>query len=203
MPAPAPDLVLLDLIMPEVDGFEVLQQLRSQAATRNIPVIVVTGQVLADEDIERLNRGVASILSKGLFTADETLGRIEAVLARQSGQSSTAHRFVGRAVAYIQAHYAESISRKEIAGHVAISSNYLTDCFRQVLGPTPMTYLTRYRIHQAQRLLNNSDMSITGIALECGFSEISHFTRTFKRVVGISPHAYRRDQRPPPAPSPP
>jgi transcriptional regulator GlxA family with amidase domain len=62
-----------------------------------------------------------------------------------------------------------------------------------------MTYLTRYRIQRAQQLLDTTDLSITEIALETGFSEISHFTRTFKRGVGVSPHAYRRGQRPTPA----
>jgi DNA-binding response OmpR family regulator len=194
-----PDLILLDLLMPEMDGFEVLNHLRRQEATRNIPVIVVTGQTLAEDDMERLNRGVASILNKGLFSADETLGRIEAALARQSGLSSTAQRFVRRALAFMQAHFAEPISREDIARHIAISGNYLTDCFRQVLGITPMTYLTRYRIQRAQQLLDTTDLTITDIALETGFSEISHFTRTFKREVGLSPHVYRRGQRPTPA----
>jgi signal transduction histidine kinase/DNA-binding LacI/PurR family transcriptional regulator/DNA-binding response OmpR family regulator len=191
-----PNLILLDLMMPEMDGFAVLDRLRAEEATRNIPVIVITGQVLSDEDMERLNRGVAAILSKGLFSADETLARIEAALARQSGLSNTSQRFVRRAIAYIQAHYGEPMSREDIARHIAISGNYLTDCFRQVMGITPMTYLTRYRIQRAQQLLDTTDSSITEIAFESGFSEISHFTRTFKREVGVSPYAYRRGQRP-------
>lgn len=189
------DLILLDLMMPEMNGFTVLERLRAQDATRNLPVIVITGQALSEEDMERLNRGVAAILNKGLFSADETLGRIEAALARQSGLSNTSQRFVRRAIAYIQAHFAEPISREEIARHIAISGNYLTDCFRQVMGITPMTYLTRYRIQQAQRLLETTERSITEIALDTGFSEISHFTRTFKREVGVSPYAYRRGRR--------
>ena len=189
-----PDMILLDLIMPEMDGFQVLDHLRTQAATRNIPVIVVTGQVLTDEDMERLNRGVAAVLSKGLFTANETLALIEAKLARQSELSSTSQRFVRRAIAFVQAHYAESISREAIARHIAISPDYLTDCFRQVLGITPMTYLTRYRIQRAKLLLETTELSITQIALETGFSDISHFTRTFKREVGVSPYRYRRGQ---------
>ena len=190
-----PDLILLDLMMPEMDGFEVLEALRGHDATRGIPVIVITGQALSEAETQRLNRGVAAILSKGIFTAAETLGRIESALARPGGFSHTAQRFVPRAVAFIQAHYAEPISRDDIARHVAISGNYLTECFRQALGITPMTYLTRYRLQRAQHLLDTTDLPITEIAAETGFAEISHFTHTFKRETGVSPHAYRRRKR--------
>jgi CheY-like chemotaxis protein len=191
-----PAVILLDLMMPEMDGFEVLERLRQQESTRGIPVIVITGQALTEAETQRLNRGVAAILSKGIFTADETLGRIETALARQSGFTNTAQRFVPRAVAFIQAHYAEPITRDDIARHVAISGNYLTECFRQALGLTPMTYLTRYRLQRARQLLDTTDLPITEIAAETGFAELSHFTHTFKRETGVSPHAYRRGQRP-------
>ena len=192
-----PDLILLDLMMPEMDGFQVLEALRGQAATRAIPVIVITGQALTEAEIQRLNRGVAAILSKGMFTAAETLGRIETALARPGGFSHTAQRMVPRAIAFIQAHYAEPLTRDDIARHVAISGNYLTECFRQALGITPMTYLTRYRLQRAQHLLDTTDLPITEIAAETGFAEISHFTHTLKRETGVSPHAYRRRQRRP------
>ncbi len=58
-----------------------------------------------------------------------------------------------------------------------------------------MTYLTRYRLQRAQHLLDTTDLPITEIAAETGFAEISHFTHTFKRETGVSPHAYRRGQR--------
>jgi len=78
-----PDLVLLDLMMPELDGFGVLEAMREEEMSRNIPVIVLTGQVLTEEDMARLNRGVASVLGKGLFSVEETLGHIEATLAHR------------------------------------------------------------------------------------------------------------------------
>ena len=64
------DLVLLDLQMPEMDGFEVLEKMRANERMQRIPVIVVTGQVLTEVEMTRLNRGVASILEKGLFGLD-------------------------------------------------------------------------------------------------------------------------------------
>jgi AraC-like DNA-binding protein len=87
---------------------------------------------------------------------------------------------------------AEALNREEIAGHVGISADYLTDCFRQELGITPVTYLNRYRLRQARELLENTDLKITQIALAVGFSESAHFTRTFQREMGVSPRAYRR-----------
>jgi len=62
-----PDLILLDLMMPELDGFAVLDALRARETTRDIPAIVLTVHVLDETDIERLSRGVAAIMSKGLF----------------------------------------------------------------------------------------------------------------------------------------
>ena len=190
-----PDLVLLDLGMPEMDGFELLDAMRARSATRDIPVIVVTGQTLDDADLDRLDRGVATILSKGVLTAAETLDRIEAVLGRRRALGSATQRLVRRAIAYIELHHSDAITRDEIASYVAISPDYLTDCFHQELGVTPITYLTRCRIREAKELLERSDRTVTDIAMSVGFSEVSHFTRTFHRDVGVSPRAYRRGHR--------
>jgi AraC-like DNA-binding protein len=97
-------------------------------------------------------------------------------------------------MAYIHAHYAETITREEIADHVGISADYLTDCFRQELSITPITYIRRYRIRQACELLQNSELSITQVALAVGFSDSAHFTRTFQREMNITPRAYRRSK---------
>ena len=192
-----PDLILLDLMMPVMDGFAVLDALRASEITRSIPVIVLTARVLSDADVERCNRGVATILSKGLFDTNETLKHIEAALARHRTLGSATQRLVRRAMAFIHAHYAEALNRDEIASHVGISADYLTDCFRQDLGITPVTYLNRYRLLQARELLEKTDLKITQIALAVGFSESAHFTRTFQREIGVSPRAFRQGKRAP------
>jgi AraC-like DNA-binding protein len=97
-------------------------------------------------------------------------------------------------MAYIHARYAEPLTREEIADHIGISADYLTDCFRQELGITPITYLRRYRIRQACELLRNTDQSITQVALAVGFSDGAHFTRTFQREMKITPRAFRRSR---------
>ncbi len=190
-----PDLILLDLMMPEMDGFAVLDELRARESTRDIPVVILTARLLSDADLERCNRGVATILGKGLFSAEETLGHVEAALTRQHTLNRATQQLIRKAMAYIHARYSEPLTREEIADHIGISADYLTDCFRQELGITPITYIRRYRIRQACELLRNSDQSITQVALTVGFSDSAHFTRTFQREVGSTPRAFRSNKQ--------
>jgi CheY-like chemotaxis protein len=68
-----PDIVILDLMMPEVDGFAVLEHLKREPDTRNIPVIVITAKELTEEEQQQLNGQVEVLLRKGLFTEQELL----------------------------------------------------------------------------------------------------------------------------------
>ena len=187
-----PDLVLLDLMMPELDGFGVLEAMREKENTRNIPVIVLTGQLLTESDMVRLNRGVAKVLEKGLFSVEETLAQIDVVLARKRKLGSEAQRLVRQAMAYLHEHYDQSISRQDLARYLGMSGDYLTYCFRNEVGMTPIAYLNRYRVNQAKLLLTENSKNITEIAIAVGFSDSGYFSRVFRRQVGISPDLYRR-----------
>lgn len=186
------DLVLLDLQMPEIDGFGVLQAMREAAHTRSIPVIVISGKDLTEEDMLRLNEGVAVVLRKGLFTPDETMAHIGATLERKRRLSQDAQRLVRQAMLFIHNHYAEMITRGDIARHINIAEDYLTFCFRQELGTTPIRYLQRYRVNQAKMLLKNTSKSVTEIALAVGFTDSGYFSRVFHRETNLSPEAFRR-----------
>lgn len=186
------DLVLLDLQMPEMDGFAVLETMRAEERLQKIPVIVVTGQVLTESEMARLNRGVASVLEKGLFGLDETVSRIRAALEDKRRLSSAAQQLVRKAMAFIHEKYAEEISRRDIARHVSIAEDYLTFCFRQELGTTPIKYLQRYRVNRAKALLKEHQLSITEIARTVGFSDSGYFSRIFHRETGVSPEEFRR-----------
>ncbi len=190
-----PNLVLLDLMMPELDGFGVLEAMRARESTRNVPVVVLTARMLSEEDMARLNAGVAAILGKGLFSADEILRHIEAALAHHHTLKNATRLLVRRAVAFIQAHYADSITRDQIAGHIGVSADYLTASFRQEMGVTPIAYLNRYRISRARILLEAGQHSVTEIALDVGFTDLANFSRAFHREVGMTPNAYRRTKQ--------
>jgi len=186
------DLVLLDLQMPEMDGFEVLQAIHEAPWTRNIPVIVITGKELSEEDLARLNAGVALVMQKGMFAANETIAHISAVIERKRHLSLDAQRLVRTAMVFIHENYARPITRSEIAQHINIAEDYLTFCFRQELGVTPIKYLQRYRIHLAKKMLKETALSVTEIAWAVGFSDSSYFSRVFHRETGLPPETYRR-----------
>ena len=187
------DLVLLDLMMPEMDGFAVLEAMRDREATRDIPVIVVTGVTLTEAEMARLNLGVAKVLEQGPLQP----GRNAGTPRRRAGAQTGAERRGAAPGTAGDGLYARALCRGGLAAktwreHVGLSDDYLTSCFHKELGLTPVAYLNRYRIQQARQLLKNTHMSITEIALDVGFSGSSYFSRIFRRETGVTPEAYRR-----------
>jgi len=83
-----PDLILLDLMMPEMDGFEFLAELRKNEALRRLPVIVLTAAELSDEDRRRLNGGVERVIQKAAFTRDQLLAELHQLVALCLGRAA-------------------------------------------------------------------------------------------------------------------
>lgn len=190
-----PDLILLDLMMPELDGFGVLKIMQSEEALRAIPVIVLSGQALTNREMAWLNQGVATVLSKGIFRTPEILRKINSILARNTRQGSESQKLVQQAILYIHDHFNEPISRIDIANHLSINEQYLSRCFNKELGIGPMVYLSRYRIQRARRLLETGTLSVTQVAMEVGMSSQSYFSRVFQEETGVTPSAYQRGIR--------
>jgi signal transduction histidine kinase/AraC-like DNA-binding protein len=187
-----PDLVLLDLMMPELNGFEVLTGMQQDPDLCDIPVVVLTAKSLTDEAVSRLTKGVTAVLGKGLFSAEETLSRVEAALRVDRGSPRETREIVRQAMVYLHEHYAEPLTRQDVADHVNLSARHLDRCFCEQTGITPMTYLNRFRLRQARRLLQNSALNIGDIALAVGFADSAYFSRVFRKDTGMSPTDYRR-----------
>jgi AraC-like DNA-binding protein/FixJ family two-component response regulator len=192
-----PDLLLLDLMMPEMDGFAVMRAMQEDQRLRGIPTMVLSAHELTQQDMIHMDKNVAAVMGKGLFTAQETLAHIASVLARNKRLGSEPQRLVRQAMAFIHENYGEAISRSEIANTLNINEQYLTRCFNKELGVSPIVYLNRYRMRQARLLLEKGQLSVTQIALEVGFSSQSYFSRMFQREVGVTPKAYQRGERSP------
>jgi signal transduction histidine kinase/AraC-like DNA-binding protein len=102
---------------------------------------------------------------------------------------------VRRIAAYIAEHHASALSRQEIASALQISDDYASRIFRKETGMTPWQYLHRYRIVQAQKLLQQSNQSVTEIGAQVGFSDPAYFIRVFHRESGKSPQQYRKSAK--------
>jgi CheY-like chemotaxis protein len=82
-----PDIIILDLMMPDLDGFAVLESIKADKTTRSIPVIVVTAKTLTAEERDTLNKSVQSLLYKGIFEQEELLADVAAALERLAAVS--------------------------------------------------------------------------------------------------------------------
>lgn len=190
-----PDLVLLDLMMPEVNGFEVLEKMREKEILRNIPVIILTSQFLTENEMRLLNHGVTAVMQKGIFNEKEMIQQVEVSLLRNKRLGSEARRIARKAMAYVHENYTRNISRKEVAEYIGISPEYLSTCFNRETGVTLSAYIERYRVNLAKKMLETSEVSVTEVALSVGFCDSSYFGRIFRREVGVSPVAFRRGER--------
>ena len=190
------DLVLLDLMMPQMDGFTLLKLLRdNNGLNHDVPVIVLTAQILNESEMSRLNDGVAKVLGKGMFTIHETLTHVGAALARNQKTGGEAQRLVRKAMAYIHTHYMDTITRKDIARYTNVNEDYLTHCFQQELGLSPVAYITRHRIQQAKQYLTRGGMNITAVAQAVGIVDSDYFSRVFRQETGVSPREFKRQQQ--------
>lgn len=99
---------------------------------------------------------------------------------------------VKKALAYMQAHYAEKLSLESIAKAAMTNRSELCKCFRRVLDTTPNDFLTRYRINQSLSLLENPELRIFDIAEMTGFCSPSHFGTHFMKYMGCTPLQYRK-----------
>jgi len=97
-----------------------------------------------------------------------------------------------RLTAYIDAHLTGRIRIEELAQLLNLSESHFSRAFRCAFGTSAHEYLTRRRIEVAQSLMLTTGESLCAIALRCGLSDQSHFTRVFRRIVGETPYAWRR-----------
>ena len=193
-----PTFVVLDLVMPHQDGFDTLAWIRSQPHLIHTPVIIISGKVLTRDEIARLQYP-HTIMRPKLGGAWETMGDLFQEVT-QAGIRTPTHisALARQAMAYIQANFASAITREHIATAVGVSESYLTQVFQQELGVTPWVYLTRYRIAYAERLLAESDVAITDIAVLSGFDDPGYFSKVFRATTGLSPRSFRQQRATPP-----
>lgn len=95
-------------------------------------------------------------------------------------------------IQYIEENYTSDLSLKMIADRASISKSACLRCFRQIINSTPIRYLIQYRVEKAAEALKNTNERVNKIAMDCGFSDISYFSKCFREIKGCTPLEYRK-----------
>ena len=115
------------------------------------------------------------------------------VTRKFEGNTNALHRSaLDRSIQYIASNYAQEIKLKDLAKECGLSLSAFERHFKKSFHLTPIQYLNRYRIQQSCTALSQTDAPISAIAMDCGFYDQSHFTRSFLRVLHTTPAAYRK-----------
>src|SRR5262249_21305547 len=98
---------------------------------------------------------------------------------------------LNRVIEYVDSHLEQEITLGALAEIAGMSSHYFSELFKQSLGISPHQYVLRRRIDRGRKLLHDPSISVSEAAIRSGFSDQSHFTKLFRRIVGVTPTRYR------------
>jgi AraC-like DNA-binding protein len=131
----------------------------------------------------------------GMYLASRFLGASARGNAHDQGPSAVDRRRAVEAAHWIEAHAHEEVDLERGASEAGLSPFHFLRVVSKALGVTPHQYLVRSRLRRAARLLADEERSITDVALDVGFADLSNFVRSFRRAAGVSPRGFRRAAR--------
>jgi signal transduction histidine kinase/DNA-binding response OmpR family regulator len=199
-----PDLIISDVMMPVMDGYEFTRRTREDIRTSHIPVILLTARADETHRIEGLETGADDYISKP-FSARELAARVrnlieqrkklrevygkQAVLEPASTALSSADRqFLEKVNAAIATHLDDpDFSVDALSELVFLSRSQLHRKLTALIDQAPTTYIRSVRLQHALERLKKRDGSITEIAFDVGFSNLSYFSKCFKEQFGVLP----------------
>ena len=196
------DLMLLDHFLPGRSGLEILKITKRRWPW--IPVVIVTAFGSEDLAAQALRAGANDYLKKpvGLDTLKEAVralttargertSRCVTAAVEQPDETRTVRPNIRRALAFMCEHFAENITLDDVARVAAVSRFHFCRLFHHETGVLFHEFLHRVRVTRAKALLVDRHLTVSEVAYTVGFNDLSHFDRTFRRIVGRSPTEYR------------
>lgn len=206
-----PDLMITDLMMPEMDGLEVCRSVRADELISHVPIIVITAKVTDADRVKGLEAGADAYLGKP-FNGDELRVRIRKLLEQrrflrekfskalaEGKEAEVQHtdadnRFLSKTVdAVYLLMDKQQLDVNALADKLCLSPRQFHRKITGLTGETPMAFVMQIRMKRAKQLLDSKpEWSIDEVAERCGFDHYSGFYHAFKKMFGISPSQYRR-----------
>lgn len=217
-----PDLIVTDVMMPDVDGLELCRRIRASEMTNHIPLVIITARVTDEDRMQGIKAGADAYLYKP-FLADELLLRIEKLLeSRQMLQKkfsatisdtpqqempSEPQTLYERNVMKANEEFLQltnkaisklmptgDCSALKVAEELCMSRSQFARKLKAVIDTTPSDYIVNYRLNEVKKLLKQlPPLPFLDIALKCGFADNAHMTHVFKQKLGITPSQYIKE----------
>lgn len=196
-----PDILFTDICMPGTDGLTMLAALRSEFP--NMQVTILSGHPDFEYAQQAIRLGVVRYVLKPSKLAElegalqemtSRLGGLAAQTPEHEGVADTAQNFIIKnAVAYIEQHYAEKLTLTDVAEKVYVSQWHLSKLISKNTNQSFSELLNGVRITKAKELLQNPALKIWEISEQIGFADVTHFSRIFKKLAGMSANEYRNN----------
>ena len=207
-----PDLIITDVMMPEMNGIELCKIMKNEVLTQHIPIIILSAKSTIEDTLEGLETGADDYVPKP-FNDQILLAKIKTLLTnrqkliekyRQSqfveipSEETTAlsfdDPFVNRVVGFIKENLAdEELTNEKIESHFNTNKMQLYRKLKAVTGWSVNSLIREIRIKEAKQLLIHSELNISEISYQLGFSDPLYFSKYFKKEVGVAPVVYRKE----------
>jgi len=207
-----PDIIISDVMMPEMDGNTLCSKLKSNPSTNHIPVILLTAKNRDEDKLEGLETGADAYIVKpfnmdilrrtiiNLLNSHRLLrlkyGRNDELeeQVEEIKMKSPDEKLLERVMLTINKHLDDSdLSVDVVADEVGISRVHLHRKMKELTGQTPHDFIRNIRLKQAANLLANQGMNVTEVMYACGFSNSASFSTVFKKFYGMSPRDYMKE----------
>ncbi|RXF72435.1 hybrid sensor histidine kinase/response regulator transcription factor [Arcticibacter tournemirensis] len=204
------DIIVSDVMMPEMDGLQLCKKLKAEINTSHIPIILLTAKNSVDDRVECYNAGADGYVSKP-FELKVLVARINNFIAqkknRQSGfkssyeinvsaleQPSIDEEFLTSAIKTIEKHLIETdFDVVALAGHLNMSRSTLYRKIKVLVGLSPNEFIKNIRLKHACRIMSkDKSISVSEVAFSTGFSDPRYFATCFKSEFGITPSEYQK-----------
>ena len=204
-----PDLIISDIMMPEMDGYELSRKIKTNEKTNHIPVILLTAKADTRDKLEGLETGADDYLIKP-FNSEELKIRVKNLIKirkqmREKYQSqmlikpsevvvpSSQKVFIDRLISIIERNISnEKFSVEILADEIGLSRAQLHRKIKAITNQSPSEFIRNYRLQRAAELLKQDAGNIAEISYRVGFSSQAYFTKTFQEVYGQTPLDFKR-----------
>lgn len=196
-----PDLIITDLMMPELNGYQMVSAIRESANIAHLPTIMLTTVDTEFNELEGYRLGVDAYLLKP-FTKEQLIVRVDNLLRNRALAYNSGHgqfnigsrsfdpeKSFGERLEYLlEAELSNThLKVKHLADSLSISVSTFERRVKEHYDAKPKIYIREFRLNQALNLLKSRQTNVSGVARACGFDNISYFSLCFREKYGISP----------------